>query len=205
MVLAVAFVNPEVRVRRCSATWRSRPRTRSGLKQQMIIDVLTLASLFTYRVMAGGVAVGYLPLVRMAIGVLDLLLHEPRIREALLGTDSDQGRRARNRHQGPQLCPGGHPDHRVRQGSHLAFSRSWSLPYTSIAPAIIDYYPRYLRSLWGICLVLGVLGDANLVFGGSRSDERRPRALRSQGQDTSLVAGMRRRGLPHCCSARYLR
>ena len=60
------------------------------LKQMMIVDVLTLASLFTYRVLAGGVAVDVLAL-SVAARVFDLLLHEPGVREAVRRADSDQG------------------------------------------------------------------------------------------------------------------
>jgi 4-hydroxybenzoate polyprenyltransferase len=120
------------------------------LKQQMIVDVLTLASLFTYRVMAGGVAVN-VPLsewlLAFSIFFFTSLAFVKRYSE-LIQTKADGRISIKGRNYVPADIP-----IIVAAGLASGFLAVLVFALYINTPAITGYYPRF-QVLWGICLVL---------------------------------------------------
>ncbi|MBW2509906.1 MAG: UbiA family prenyltransferase [Deltaproteobacteria bacterium] len=120
------------------------------LKQQMIVDVLTLASLFTYRVMAGGVAVD-VPLsewlLAFSIFFFMSLAFVKRYSE-LIQTKAD----GRMSIEGRNYVPADMPII-IAAGLASGFLAVLVFALYINTPAITAYYPR-VEVLWGVCLVL---------------------------------------------------
>ena len=120
------------------------------LKQKMIIDVLTLASLFTYRVMAGGVAVS-VPLsewlLAFSIFFFTSLAFVKRYSE-LIQAKADGRMSIKGRNYVPADMP-------IIVAAGLSSGLLAVLVFALYinTPAITGYYPRS-QVLWGICLVL---------------------------------------------------
>lgn len=120
------------------------------LKQRMIVDVLSLASLFTYRVMAGGVAVD-VPLspwlLAFSIFFFTSLAFVKRYSELIqIKSDGDQFLKGRNYVPAdiPIIASAG-------PAAGLLAVLVFALYINS--PAIVAYYSRP-EALWGICLIL---------------------------------------------------
>lgn len=120
------------------------------LKQQMIVDVLTLASLFTYRVMAGGVAVN-VPLsewlLAFSIFFFTSLAFVKRYSE-LIQAKADGRLSIKGRNYVPADIP-----IIVAAGLASGFLAVLVFALYINTDAITAYYPRF-QVLWGICLVL---------------------------------------------------
>ncbi len=120
------------------------------LKQRMIVDVLTLASLFTYRVMAGGVAVDVVLspwLLAFSIFFFTSLAFVKRYSELIqIGSDDPQSLKGRN------YVPADIPIiTSVGPAAGLLAVLVFALYINS--PAMVVYYSRP-EALWGICLIL---------------------------------------------------
>jgi 4-hydroxybenzoate polyprenyltransferase len=164
----------------------------------MIIDVLTLASLFTYRVMAGGVAAA-IPLsewlLAFSIFFFTSLAFVKRYSELIqIKADGQLGIKGRN------YVPADIPII-VAAGLSSGFLAVLVFALYINTPAIIDYYPRY-QVLWGICLVL-VYWVMRIWFLAARGQMNDDPVLFAVKDRTSLVAGM----VVVVClmAARYLR
>ena len=197
MVLAMAFVNPKFVFVVLGYVALTTAYT-FGLKQQMIIDVLTLASLFTYRVMAGGVAAA-IPLsewlLAFSIFFFTSLAFVKRYSELIqIKADGQLGIKGRN------YVPADIPII-VAAGLSSGFLAVLVFALYINTPAIIDYYPRY-QVLWGICLVL-VYWVMRIWFLAARGQMNDDPVLFAVKDRTSLVAGM----VVVVClmAARYLR
>ncbi|MGB5703932.1 MAG: UbiA family prenyltransferase, partial [Polyangiales bacterium] len=120
------------------------------LKQQMIVDVLTLATLFTYRVMAGGVAVS-VPLsewlLAFSIFFFTSLAFVKRYSE-LIQAKADGRLSIKGRNYVPADMP-----IIVAAGLSSGFLAVLVFALYINTDAITAYYPRF-QVLWGICLVL---------------------------------------------------
>jgi 4-hydroxybenzoate polyprenyltransferase len=120
------------------------------LKQRMIVDVLTLASLFTYRVMAGGVAVDVKLspwLLAFSIFFFTSLAFVKRYAE-LIQVKGDGGQSLKGRNYVPADIP---IITSAGPASGLLAVLVFALYINS--PAMVMYYSRP-EALWGICLVL---------------------------------------------------
>ena len=184
MVLAVAFVNPKFVFVVLGYVALTTAYT-FGLKQKMIIDVLTLASLFTYRVMAGGVAAA-IPLsewlLAFSIFFFTSLAFVKRYSELIqIKADGQLGIKGRN------YVPADIPII-VAAGLSSGFLAVLVFALYINTPAIIDYYPRY-QVLWGICLVL-VYWVMRIWFLAARGQMNDDPVLFAVKDRTSLVAGM---------------
>jgi len=120
------------------------------LKQRMIVDVLTLATLFTYRVLAGGVAVD-VPLspwlLAFSIFFFTSLAFVKRYAELIqIKGDPTQSLKGRNyvRADIPIIASAG-------PAAGLLAVLVFALYINS--PAMVMYYSRP-EALWGICLIL---------------------------------------------------
>jgi 4-hydroxybenzoate polyprenyltransferase len=155
------------------------------LKQQMIVDVLTLASLFTYRVMAGGVAVS-VPLsewlLAFSIFFFTSLAFVKRYSELIQikanGQVSIQGRNYR-----PADMP-----IIVAAGLASGFLAVLVFALYINTPAITAYYPRF-QLLWGICLVL-VYWIMRIWFLAARDEMHDDPVLFAVKDPISLLAGV---------------
>lgn len=120
------------------------------LKQRMIIDVLTLASLFTYRVMAGGVAVDVKLspwLLAFSIFFFTSLAFVKRYAE-LIQVKGAGGQSLKGRNYVPADIP---IIASAGPASGLLAVLVFALYINS--PAMVVYYSRPY-ALWGICLIL---------------------------------------------------
>ena len=120
------------------------------LKQRMIIDVLTLASLFTYRVMAGGVAVEVKLspwLLAFSIFFFTSLAFVKRYSE-LIQVKGVGGHSLKGRNYVPADIP---IITSAGPASGLLAVLVFALYINS--PAMLEYYSRP-EALWGICLIL---------------------------------------------------
>lgn len=155
------------------------------LKQKMIVDVLTLASLFTYRVMAGGVAVG-VPLsewlLAFSIFFFTSLAFVKRYSE-LIQIKADGGRSIKGRNYVPADIP-------IITAAGPAAGLLAVLVFALYinTPAIVDYYPHH-KVLWGICLVL-VYWIMRIWFLAARDKMHDDPVLFAVKDRISLVAGV---------------
>ncbi len=154
------------------------------LKQQMIVDVLTLASLFTYRVMAGGVAVR-VPLsewlLAFSIFFFTSLAFVKRYSELIQikadGLESIAGRNYR-----PADMP-----IIVAAGLASGFLAVLVFALYINTPTILAYYPRS-QVLWGICLVL-VYWIMRIWFVAARGEMHDDPVLFAVKDRVSILAG----------------
>ena len=154
------------------------------LKQKMIIDVLTLASLFTYRVMAGGVAVN-IPLsewlLAFSIFFFTSLAFVKRYSE-LIHIKADGGKSLKGRNYVPADIP-------IITSAGPAAGLLAVLVFALYinTPAIIAYYPQH-KVLWGICLVL-VYWIMRIWFLAARDEMHDDPVLFAVKDRISLFAG----------------
>ncbi len=183
MVFAVAFVNPAFVFVVLGYVALTTAYT-FGLKQKMIIDVLTLASLFTYRVMAGGVAVA-IPLsewlLAFSIFFFTSLAFVKRYSE-LIQIKADGQLAIKGRNYVPADMP-----IIIAAGLASGFLAVLVFALYINTPAIIDYYPRH-QILWGICLVL-VYWIMRIWFLAGRDEMHDDPVLFAVKDRISLVAG----------------
>ena len=183
MVLAVAFVNPAFVFVVLGYVALTTAYTFS-LKQKMIIDVLTLASLFTYRVMAGGVAVA-IPLsewlLAFSIFFFTSLAFVKRYSE-LIQIKADGRLAIKGRNYVPADMP-----IIIAAGLASGFLAVLVFALYINTPAIIEYYPRH-QILWGICLVL-VYWIMRIWFLAARDQMHDDPVLFAVKDRISLVAG----------------
>lgn len=155
-----------------------------SLKQMMIIDVLTLASLFTYRVMAGGVAVS-IPLsewlLAFSIFFFTSLAFVKRYSE-LIQIKAGGGVSIKGRNYVPADIP-----IIVSAGPAAGFLAVLVFALYINTPAIIEYYPRH-QILWGICLIL-VYWIMRIWFLAARDQMHDDPVLFALKDKISLVAG----------------
>ncbi len=182
--LAVAFVNPRfvfVVIGYVALT----TAYSFVLKQKMIVDVLTLASLFTYRVMAGGVAVG-VPLsewlLAFSIFFFTSLAFVKRYSE-LIQIRADGAASIKGRNYVPADIP-----IIVSAGPAAGFLAVLVFALYINTPAIIAYYPRH-QILWGICLVL-VYWIMRIWFLAARDQMHDDPVLFAVKDRISLLAGV---------------
>ena len=155
------------------------------LKQQMLLDVLTLASLFTYRVVAGGVAVGVTLspwLLAFAIFFFTSLAFVKRYSELiLLKGDGTQTLKGRNYVAAdiPIITAAG-------PAAGLLAVLVFALYINS--PAMTVYYSSP-KALWGICLVL-VYWLLRIWFLAARDQLHDDPVLFAVKDKGSLVAGV---------------
>lgn len=196
MTLAVVFVNPKFVVVVLGYVALTTAYSFS-LKQKMIVDVLTLASLFTYRVMAGGVAVS-IPisewLLAFSIFFFTSLAFVKRYSE-LIQVRAD-GRMA--------IAGRGYvmADMPIIVGAGLSSGFLAVLVFALYinTPTIVEYYPRQ-DILWGICLVL-VYWIMRIWFLAARDQMHDDPVLFAVKDRISLIAGVIVVGL--LLAARYL-
>lgn len=154
------------------------------LKQKMIVDVLTLASLFTYRVMAGGVAVG-VPLsewlLAFSIFFFTSLAFVKRYSE-LIQIKADGGRSIKGRNYVPADIP-----IITSAGPAAGFIAVLVFALYINTPTIVSYYPRH-QVLWGICLVL-VYWIMRIWFLAARDKMHDDPVLFAVKDRISLIAG----------------
>ena len=149
LTLAVAFVHPKFVLVLLGYVVLTTAYT-FVLKQQMILDVLTLASLFTYRVIAGGVAVGVSLspwLLAFSIFFFTSLAFVKRYSELIqIKGDLTQSLKGRNYVPAdiPIIVSAG-------PASGLLAVLVFALYINS--PAMVVYYSQP-KALWGICLIL---------------------------------------------------
>lgn len=154
------------------------------LKQRMIVDVLTLASLFTYRVMAGGVAVdvSLSPwLLAFSIFFFTSLAFVKRYSE-LIQIKSDQDQSLKGRNYVPADIP---IIASVGPAAGLLAVLVFALYIYS--PATVVYYTRP-EALWGICLIL-VYWITRIWFLAARDQMHDDPVLFALKDRISLVAG----------------
>jgi 4-hydroxybenzoate polyprenyltransferase len=155
------------------------------LKQQMIVDVLTLASLFTYRVMAGGVAVN-VPLsewlLAFSIFFFTSLAFVKRYSE-LIQIKADGRMSIRGRNYVPADMP-----IIVAAGLASGFLAVLVFALYINTPAITAYYPSF-QVLWGVCLVL-VYWIMRIWFLAARDQMHDDPVLFALKDRISIVAGL---------------
>ncbi|MGB8330997.1 MAG: UbiA family prenyltransferase [Polyangiales bacterium] len=155
------------------------------LKQRMIIDVLTLASLFTYRVMAGGIAVD-VPLspwlLAFSIFFFTSLAFVKRYSE-LIQIKSEQDQAIKGRNYVPADIP-------IIASAGPAAGLLAVLVFALYinSPAIVVYYSQP-EALWGICLVL-VYWITRIWFLAARDQMHDDPVLFALKDRTSLAAGV---------------
>ena len=155
------------------------------LKQRMIVDVLTLASLFTYRVVAGGVAVDVRLspwLLAFSIFFFTSLAFVKRYSE-LIQTKAVGGASLKGRNYVPADMPV-----IISAGPAAGFLAVLVFALYINTPAIIATYPQQ-QILWGICLVL-VYWIMRIWFLAARNQMHDDPVLFAVKDKTSLVAGM---------------
>jgi 4-hydroxybenzoate polyprenyltransferase/phosphoserine phosphatase len=154
------------------------------LKQKMIVDVLTLASLFTYRVMAGGIAVG-VPLsewlLAFSIFFFTSLAFVKRYSE-LIQIKADGGRSIKGRNYVPADIP-----IITSAGPAAGFLAVLVFALYINTPTIVAYYP-HPQVLWGICLVL-VYWIMRIWFLAARDKMHDDPVLFAVKDRISLIAG----------------
>jgi len=155
------------------------------LKQRMIVDVLTLASLFTYRVMAGGVAVS-VPLsewlLAFSIFFFTSLAFVKRYSE-LIQIKADGRQSIKGRNYRPADMP-----IIVAAGLASGFLAVLVFALYINTPTIISYYPRF-QVLWGICLVL-VYWIMRIWFLAARDEMHDDPVLFAVKDRISILAGI---------------
>ena len=184
LLLAVLFVNPSFTMVVLGYVALTTAYS-FFLKQQMIVDVLTLASLFTYRVMAGGVAVG-VPLsewlLAFSIFFFTSLAFVKRYSELIQikadGRVSIQGRNYR-----PADMP-----IIIAAGLASGFLAVLVFALYINTPVITAYYPRG-QLLWGICLVL-VYWIMRIWFLAARDEMHDDPVLFAVKDPISIFAGV---------------
>jgi 4-hydroxybenzoate polyprenyltransferase len=183
MTLAAVFVNPRFVLVLLGYVVLTTAYT-FVLKQQMVIDVLTLASLFTYRVLAGGVAVdvSLSPwLLAFSIFFFTSLAFVKRYAELIqIKGDPTQSLKGRNYVPAdiPIIASAG-------PASGLLAVLVFALYINS--PAMVMYYSRP-EALWGICLVL-VYWIMRIWFLAARDEMHDDPVLFAVKDKTSLVTG----------------
>ena len=196
MALALAFVNARFVLVVLGYIGLTTLYTFS-LKQKMIVDVLTLASLFTYRVMAGGVAVS-IPLsewlLAFSIFFFTSLAFVKRYSE-LIQVKADGRVAIKGRNYVPADMP-----IIVSAGLAAGFLAVLVFALYINTPAIIAYYPRH-EILWGICLVL-VYWIMRIWFLAARDEMHDDPVLFAVKDRISLFAGVLVAGC--LFAARYL-
>ncbi len=154
------------------------------LKQRMIIDVLTLASLFTYRVLAGGVAVEVTLspwLLAFSIFFFTSLAFVKRYAELIqMKGDSTESLKGRNYVPAdiPIIASAG-------PAAGLLAVLVFALYINS--PAMVVYYARP-EALWGICLIL-VYWIMRIWFLAARDQMQDDPVLFAVKDKISLFAG----------------
>jgi 4-hydroxybenzoate polyprenyltransferase len=149
LTLAVAFVHPKFGLVLLGYVMLTTAYT-FVLKQQMILDVLTLASLFTYRVIAGAVAVGVSLspwLLAFSIFFFTSLAFVKRYGE-LIQIKGDLAQSLKGRNYVPADIP---IIASVGPASGLLAVLVFALYINS--PVMVMYYSRP-QALWAICLIL---------------------------------------------------
>jgi 4-hydroxybenzoate polyprenyltransferase/phosphoserine phosphatase len=156
-----------------------------SLKQKMIVDVLTLASLFTCRVVAGGVAVS-IPLsewlLAFSIFFFTSLAFVKRYSE-LIQVKADGEIAIKGRNYVPADMP-----IIVSAGLAAGFLAVLVFALYINTPMIIEYYPRY-ELMWGICLVL-VYWIMRIWFLAARDEMHDDPVLFAVKDPISLFAGV---------------
>jgi len=183
MTLATVFVNPAFVLVLLGYLALTTAYT-FVLKQKMIVDVLTLATLFTYRVMAGGVAVD-VPLspwlLAFSIFFFTSLAFVKRYAELIqIKGDSAQSLKGRNYVPAdiPIIASAG-------PAAGLLAVLVFALYINS--PAMVVYYSRP-EALWGICLIL-VYWIMRIWFLAARDRMHDDPVLFAVKDKISLVAG----------------
>jgi 4-hydroxybenzoate polyprenyltransferase len=154
------------------------------LKQRMIVDVLTLASLFTYRVVAGGVAVDVelSPwLLAFSIFFFTSLAFVKRYSE-LIQVKGDGGESLRGRNYVPADIP-------IITSAGPAAGLLAVLVFALYinSPAMMRYY-SVPEALWGICLIL-VYWIIRIWFLAARNEMHDDPVLFAVKDKISLLAG----------------
>jgi 4-hydroxybenzoate polyprenyltransferase len=181
--LAVAFVNPDFVMVLLGYVALTTAYSFS-LKQRMILDVLTLASLFTYRVLAGGVAVDVelSPwLLAFSIFFFTSLAFVKRYSE-LIQLKGDPMESLRGRNYVPADVP-------IISSAGPAAGLLAVLVFALYinSPATMIYYSSP-KALWGICLVL-VYWLMRIWFLAARDQMHDDPVLFALKDRGSLVAG----------------
>jgi 4-hydroxybenzoate polyprenyltransferase/phosphoserine phosphatase len=183
MTLAVVFVNPKFVLALLGYVVLTTAYT-FVLKQQMIIDVLTLASLFTYRVMAGGMAVEVelSPwLLAFSIFFFTSLAFVKRYAE-LIQIKGDPSQSLKGRNYVPADIP-------IISSAGPAAGLLAVLVFALYinSPAMVMYYSRP-EALWGICLIL-VYWITRIWFLAARDEMHDDPVLFAVKDKISLAAG----------------
>jgi 4-hydroxybenzoate polyprenyltransferase len=184
MALAVVFVNPKFVLVVLGYVALTTAYSFS-LKQKMIVDVLTLASLFTYRVMAGGVAAS-IPisewLLAFSIFFFTSLAFVKRYAE-LIQVKADGRIAIKGRNYVMADMP-------IIVGAGLSSGFLAVLVFALYinTPTIVQYYPRQ-DLLWGICLVL-VYWIMRIWFLAARDQMHDDPVLFAVKDRISLMAGV---------------
>jgi len=154
------------------------------LKQRMIVDVLTLASLFTYRVVAGGIAVDVKLspwLLAFSIFFFTSLAFVKRYGE-LIQVKGDGGRSLKGRNYVPADIP-------IITSAGPAAGLLAVLVFALYinSPAMMRYY-SVPEALWGICLIL-VYWIIRIWFLAARDQMHDDPVLFAVKDKISLLAG----------------
>ena len=183
VTLAVQFVNPKFVLVLLGYVVLTTAYT-FVLKQRMIVDVLTLASLFTYRVMAGGVAVGVTLspwLLAFSIFFFTSLAFVKRYAELIqIKGDPEQSLKGRDYVPAdiPIIASAG-------PAAGLLAVLVFALYINS--PAMVVYYAQP-EALWGICLIL-VYWIMRIWFLAARDQMHDDPVLFAVKDKISLAAG----------------
>jgi 4-hydroxybenzoate polyprenyltransferase/phosphoserine phosphatase len=183
ITLAVTFVNPRFVLVLLGYVALTTAYT-FVLKQKMIVDVLTLASLFTYRVLAGGVAVDVALspwLLAFSIFFFTSLAFVKRYAE-LIQMKGDPGQSLKGRNYVPADIP-------IIASAGPAAGLLAVLVFALYinSPAMVMYYPRP-EALWGICLIL-VYWIMRIWFLAARDEMHDDPVLFAVKDKISLAAG----------------
>jgi 4-hydroxybenzoate polyprenyltransferase/phosphoserine phosphatase len=154
------------------------------LKQKMIVDVLALASLFTYRVVAGGLAVRVQLspwLLAFSIFLFTSLAFVKRYSE-LIPIKGEEGLSLRGRNYVPADIP-----IITSVGPAAGFLAVLVFALYINSPAMLAYYSRP-EALWGICLIL-VYWITRIWFLAARDQMHDDPVLFALKDRISLAAG----------------
>jgi len=183
IALAVVYVNPNFVLAALGYVVLTTAYT-FVLKQKMIVDVLTLASLFTYRVMAGGVAVDVALspwLLAFSIFFFTSLAFVKRYAE-LIQIKGDPSRSLKGRNYVPADIP-----IIVSAGPAAGLLAVLVFALYINSPAMVMYYSQP-RALWAICLVL-VYWIMRIWFLAARDQMHDDPVLFAVKDKISLAAG----------------
>jgi len=183
LTLAVAFVHPKFVAVLLGYVVLTTAYT-FVLKQQMILDVLTLASLFTYRVIAGGVAVGVALspwLLAFSIFFFTSLAFVKRYAE-LIQIKGDPGQSLKGRNYVPADIP-------IIASAGPAAGLLAVLVFALYinSPVMLMYY-SLPQALWAICLIL-VYWIIRIWFLAARDQMHDDPVLFAVKDKVSLAAG----------------